>query len=108
MIRFVPDTAQAEIKITAFDGDEYAGKCSFTVDGYFMDFVSVECSDDLITEGLARAAMNCAANRSVYIARIKKELSSQAFERLGFAGEETLSVEIPQALGSGCCSCNNK
>lgn len=107
MIRFVPDTAEALIKITAFDADESIGMCTFTVDGYFMDFQSIECGDDLITEGLARAAMNCAANRSVYIARIKKELSRPAFVRLGFTGEDTLSVEIPQALGSGCSCCHN-
>ena len=107
MIRFVPDTSDAVIKITAYDADKYAGECLFTIDGYYMDFVAVNCDDDLVTEGLARAAMNCAANRSVYIARIKSELSSQAFIRLGIEGDKTLSVEIPQALGSGCCSCHN-
>ena len=55
-----------------------------------------------ISEGLARAAMNYAANRFAYIAEISKELSSSAFIRLGFSGENVLRVEIPEALMSGC------
>ena len=50
--------------------------------------------------------MNYAANRNAYIALISRELSSEAFERLGFKGDEILSVEIPEALASGC-SCGN-
>ena len=76
------------------------------LEGYSVRFLAVNCSDDIITEGLARAAMNYAANRNAYIALISRELSSEAFERLGFKGDEILSVEIPEALASGC-SCGN-
>ena len=107
MIRFIPIVNEDSSGIAAFDGDNRIGECTFRLDGYFVDFLSVDCSDDIITEGLARAAMNYAANRSAYIARIKKELSSPAFIRLGFVGENVLSVEIPEALASGC-SCGHE
>lgn len=108
MIRFIPFKKDKIAGMTALDGENEIGRCEFTVDGYSMTFVSVDCSDDIITEGLARAAMNYAANRYAYIAKISKELSSPAFARLGFSGDDVLSVEIPEALASGCtCSHTN-
>ena len=106
MIRFIPLENGDNTVISAFDGEAEIGKCEFSLDGYSMTFVSVDCSDDIIVEGLARAAMNYAANRYAYIAQISKELSSPAFLRLGFSGEDVLNVEIPEALASGC-SCGN-
>ena len=109
MIRFIPFENGASAGMTALDGEQQIGRCEFTLDGYNMTFISVECADDIITEGLARAAMNYAANRNAYIARISKELSSAAFVRLGFSGQAVLSVEIPEALASGCtCSHMNQ
>lgn len=105
MIRFVPFESGDVFGMKAFDGESEAGTCTFSLEGYFMTFESVDCGDDILTEGLARAAMNYAANRNTYIAKIKKEMSSPAFTRLGFSGDEILSVEIPEALASGCtCS----
>ncbi len=102
MIRFIPFEKNGAIGVTALDGENEIGCCTFSISGYFMTFESVECEDDIITEGLARSAMNYSANRNAYIAKIKKELSSPAFKRLGFEGDEILSVEIPEALASGC------
>ncbi|MBR4858532.1 MAG: hypothetical protein IKU08_05030 [Clostridia bacterium] len=102
MIRFIPFDRKEVTEITAFDGDNPVGTCTFTTDGYFMTFRSVECDDGIITEGLARSAMNYAANRNAYIAKISKDISSSAFIRLGFSGDDVLSVEIPEALASGC------
>ena len=107
MIRFVPFENENLSGIKAFDGENEAGNCTFSLDGYFMTFESVDCHDDILTEGLARAAMNYSANRNAYIAKISRELSSPAFLRLGFEGDEVLSVEIPEALASGC-SCGTK
>lgn len=107
MISFVPNENRDVLGMTAFEGENELGKCEFSISGYFMNFILVDCSDDIIKEGLARAAMNYAANRNAYIARIPKELSAPAFFRLGFAGDDELSVEIPEALASGC-SCGNK
>lgn len=107
MISFVPNAEGDILGMTAFEGENQLGKCEFAISGYFMNFISVECSDDIIKEGLARAAMNYAANRNAYIAKVPKEFSAPAFIRLGFAGEDELSVEIPEALASGC-SCGNK
>ena len=69
MIRFIPFENQDVLGMKAFDGDTEAGVCTFSLSGYFMTFTSVECADDIITEGLARAAMNYAANRNAYIAK---------------------------------------
>jgi len=108
MIRFVPFTADETAGMIALDGEEKEiGRCTFLVDGYLMKFLSVDCSDDIITEGLARASMNYAANRYAYIAEISKDISSSAFLRLGFSGEDVLRVEIPEALMSSGCSCGN-
>lgn len=106
MIKFIPFEENGVQGITAFSGETECGRCTFCVEGYTMTFISVECSDDVLTEGLARAAMNYAANRNAYIAKISKEISSDAFERLGFDGGDILSVEIPEALASGCGGCN--
>ena len=107
MIRFIPFEDNGIAGMTALEGEKEIGRCEFSVEGYNMTFLSVDCSDDIITEGLARAAMNYAANRNAYIAKIKKEFSSAAFIRLGFAGDDILSVEIPEALASGCtCGAN--
>ena len=109
MIRFIPFENGILAGMTALDGEQEIGRCEFTLEGYNMTFVSIECSDDIITEGLARAAMNYAANRNAYIASIKKELSCNAFLRLGFSGEDVLTAEIPEALASGCtCSHSNQ
>ncbi len=102
MIKFIPFDREDVTGITALDGDNAIGSCTFTIDGYFMSFNSVECDDDIITEGLARSAMNYAANRNAYIAKIRRDISSAAFIRLGFSGDDMLSVEIPEALASGC------
>lgn len=107
MIRFIPFEDNGVAGMIALEGENEIGRCEFNIEGYNMTFLSVECSDDIITEGLARAAMNYAANRNAYIAKIKKEFSSAAFIRLGFSGEDMLSVEIPEALASGCtCGAN--
>ena len=78
----------------------------FVINGFEMFFTSVICSDDIIIEGLARAAMNYAANRYAYIAKVEKINVTPAFLRLGFSGDDILSVEIPVALTSGC-SCEH-
>lgn len=102
MIKFIPFNRDGITEITALDGDNAIGSCTFSIDGYFMSFNSVDCNDDIITEGLARSAMNYAANRNAYIAKISKDISSAAFVRLGFSGDDMLCVEIPEALASGC------
>ena len=107
MISFLPQEKDGSVVFTAFDGDEALGSCEFTLSGYNMTFTRMDCGDDIITEGLARSAMGCAANRGGYIAKISSSLSSPAFERLGFAGGDILSDEIPQALTSGC-TCHQK
>ena len=106
MIKFIPFENNGNAGFSAFDGETEIGSCEIKLEGYSVRFLVVNCSDDIITEGLARAAMNYAANRNAYIALISRELSSEAFERLGFKGDEILSVEIPEALASGC-SCGN-
>ncbi|MBR3818664.1 MAG: hypothetical protein IKJ41_05890 [Clostridia bacterium] len=102
MIRFIPHEINNVIGIKAVENDAESGFCAFEINGFEMVFLTVDCNDDVITEGLARAAMNYAANRYAYIAKIEKNIASPAFLRLGFSGEDILSVEIPVALTSGC------
>ena len=106
MIRFVPFEKENCVEVVAYDGENPAGTAKFNVDGFNMTFISVESTDDIILEGLARASMNYAANRNAYIAKISKEFDAPAFRRLGFEGEDVLSVEIPEALMSGCSGCH--
>ena len=106
MIRFIPFEKDDVIGMKAVENDIDIGFCTFRINGFDMEFIGVECEDDIIVEGLARAAMNYAANRYAYIAKIDKKYISPAFLRLGFSGEEILSVEIPEALTSGC-SCGH-
>ena len=102
MIRFVPYECDGVLGIKAVENDVEAGFCTFDINGFDMEFLTVDCSDDIITEGIARADMNYAANRYAYIAKISKSIVSPAFLRLGFTGDDILSVEIPVALTSGC------
>lgn len=106
MIRFLPFENGDVIGMKAVENDNEIGRCTFKIDGFDMEFISVECDDDIIVEGLARAAMNYSANRFAYIAKIEKKNVSPAFLRLGFNGDEILTVEIPVALTSGC-SCGH-
>ena len=106
MIRFIPFEEDNIIGMKAVENDSEIGNCTFSINGFEMDFVSVDCHDDIIAEGLARAAMNYAANRYAYIAKIEKKNVSPAFVKLGFSGDDILSVEIPVALTTGC-SCGH-
>ena len=107
MITFLPDHGQGFFRFRAFEGDKELGFCTFTVDGFNMKFLLMECDDDIAAEGLARAAMNSAANRNAYLAFIPKEIFRSAFARLGFRDEEGSFVEIPEALAGGCgCCCS--
>ena len=78
------------------------GRCEFTFSGWQMFFTLIESSDDIITEGLLRSAMNYCANRGVYTASIGNDMLSPAAKRLGFS-EDDLTVDIPDALTSACC-----
>lgn len=106
MISFIPYEKDDVTGMKAVENENEIGFCTFVINGYDMKFVCVECPDDIVTEGLARAAMNYAANRYAYIAKIDKKDISPAFTRLGFSGEDVLSVEIPVALTTGC-SCSH-
>lgn len=102
MIKFLHFEADGAYGMKAFENDREIGFCTFSLNGYNMFFLEINCDDDIIIEGLARAAMNFAANQNAYIAKINKVHFCAAFKRLGFAGDETLTVEIPEALTSGC------
>ncbi len=106
MIKFVPFEYDGVIGIKAVENENDIGFCTFEISGFDMTFLSVECKDDIVTEGIARSAMNYGANRNAYIAKISKQLASPAFNRLGFSGDDILCAEIPVALTTGC-SCGH-
>lgn len=107
MITFLPDHELNLFRFRAYENGVEVGHCTYKNEGYRMVFVSMDCSDDIVAEGLARSAMNSAANQNAYLAVIPKSLFRPAFARLGFADEESSFVEIPEALASGC-SCSHK
>ncbi len=106
MINFLPEYEEEIIRFKALEGENLLGTCTFRVDGYKMYFLTVDCGDDVVAEGLARAAMNCAANRNAYLAYITKALFRPAFARLGYEDKEESFVEIPTALMG--CACSHK
>lgn len=107
MITFLPDHEQDVFRFRAYENETEIGFCTYRNEGYRMVFLSMECSDDIAAEGLARAAMNSAANQNAYLAVIPKSLFRPAFARLGFADEDGSFVEIPEALASGCSCSHN-
>ncbi|MBR6785417.1 MAG: hypothetical protein IKM25_04135 [Clostridia bacterium] len=107
MITFLPDHKQDCFCFRAFENGEELGFCTYRNEGYRMVFLSMECADDIAAEGLARAAMNSAANQNAYLAVISKELYRPAFARLGFENADGAFVEIPEALAGGCSCSHN-
>lgn len=105
MIKFLPFENDNLFGMKAFENDSVLGFCTFSLNGYNMKFEEICCEDDIIIEGLARAAMNFAANKNAYIAKIDNAHLCAAFKRLGFENN-VLSVEIPEALTTGC-SCSH-
>ncbi|MBQ3006846.1 MAG: hypothetical protein IJD78_04715 [Clostridia bacterium] len=108
MIKFLPFENDGISGMKAFENDAELGYCTFTLSGYDMKFEEMHCDDDIIIEGLARAAMNYAANKNAYIAKVDKALLCAAFERLGFEGDDIMTVEIPEALTTGCSCSHSK
>lgn len=108
MIKFLPFENEGLFGMKAFENDSQLGYCTFTLGGYEMKFEEICCDDDIIIEGLARAAMNFAANKNAYIAKADKTLLCAPLKRLGFVGDEVMSVEIPEALTSGCSCPHSK
>jgi hypothetical protein len=78
------------------------GRCEFTYRDLQMYVTHIDSSDDIITEGLLRSAMNYCAGRGVYTCTIEPGMLSPAARRLGFS-QEDFTVDIPEALTSTCC-----
>ena len=78
------------------------GRCEFTYGGWQMFITLIDSSDDIITEGLLRSAMNYCAGRGVYTCTLEPDMLSPAALRLGFSRED-YTVDIPDALTSTCC-----
>ena len=108
MLEFKPACAGNNIYLySAFENGEKTGECRFSIDGMYMDFLSVEASDPLTAEGLIRSSLNFGANRNAYIARVNPEnINSQPFITLRFSGKDgLLTAEIPFALQGSCKDC---
>ena len=108
MLEFKPACVGNNIYLySAFGNGEKTGECRFSIDGMYMDFLSVEASDPLIAEGLIRSSLNFGANRNAYIARVNPEnINSQPFIALRFSEKNGLmTAEIPFALQGSCKDC---
>lgn len=102
MIAFKPIEENGIYGYIAVDETE-VGKCLFKINGLYVDITAVTAVEELIAEGLIRAALNFAANRSCYIARCAAGLSDNVLSRMKFTLKDGLySAEIPEAL-TGCC-----
>ena len=120
MIKFVPvqsdksgDASCPDSSVFGYVGYDLSnegrecGKCSFRLNGYTMDIISVEVydSDAETAEGLIRSALNYGANRLAYIAYYKTESFVPTAELLGFQKDKNgvLSGDIPTLLQGSCC-----
>lgn len=98
-------TGENKVRYTAAaESGDKLGTCEFSYLGYKMNITAIDCADDIIIEGLLRAAMNYGANRMVYICTVTKNMLCPALTRLGYS-DDKLTVEIPEALSSSHCKC---
>ena len=120
MIRFVPDEnnsaatgayGEGAVKYSV-DGDQSGAGVVFKVSGNDCFVFEITGSIPVITEGLIRSALNYAANRGAYTARITAAAQGDngaVLSRLGFKDENgALTADIPDVLTCACgCGCKN-
>ncbi len=109
MLEFKPGKVSEEVYLySAYEGDIKLGECTFSIDGMYMEILSVsENIDPLTAEGLVRSALNFGANRNAYIAKANpQKVDATPFVTLGFEEENGFLVsDIPSALQGHCKDC---
>ncbi len=91
------------------DGGEWKGYCLYTYTEERLTIHRTETDDELLAEGLVRAAVNIANNRAVPTAVCEDVRFADMLRRLGFADDEgVLSVQVQDFFKPCCCSCAHK
>lgn len=108
MISFLPDQSvrlpEGQIRFVANDNGEYAGSCTFAVEGDRAFILALEADRlSLVSQGLIRAVLSAAAGRGAYIAQVSPQTPGEIFEEMGFTNKNgILTAEIPDVLLGGC------
>ena len=108
MIFFEPDeyrSSTCTVRFTAKDGETALGFCDLLLHDGLADVVSVAqvSEDPLIAEGLLRAALNYAANRSYYTARFSALDRDRVRALLPFEQKDGVwQGDIPTLLAGTC------
>ncbi len=109
MLEFKPGSEKDGIySYSAYEKDVKIGECTFSIDGMYMEVLSISADiDELTAEGLVRSALNFGANRNAYIAKANPDkVSTTPFITLGFNEEKGFLVsDIPSALQGSCKDC---
>lgn len=91
------------------DGGEWKGYCLYTYNQDALTIHRTETDDELLAEGLVRAAVNIANNRAVPVAVCEDLRFADMLKRLGFvAAEGSVSVQVQDFFKPCCCACAHK
>ena len=91
------------------DGGEWKGYCLYTYNQDFLTIHRTETDDELLAEGLVRAAVNIANNRTVPEAVCEDMRFADMLHRLGFvATDDGVSVQVQDFFKPCCCACAHK
>ena len=91
------------------DGGEWKGYCLYTYTQDRLVIHRTETDDELLGEGLVRAAVNIANNRSISLAVCEDMRFADMLCRLGFVNTESgCSVQVQDFFKPCCCGCAHK
>ncbi len=96
------------INFTAEDGSDIIGCCKLILKDSYADVVDVAFTDgnQYIVDGLIKAALNFACNRSYYIARCSAADIDYVLDRMNFIKKDGYyENDIPSVLSGSCGGC---
>ncbi|MDD2362527.1 MAG: hypothetical protein PHH84_06180 [Oscillospiraceae bacterium] len=114
MVSIVPadEDFLAELNITpgssffclnAFDGKQSVGYVIFRLDGRQVVIISLETEDEVIADGLIRAALNSSREKGAVIAVCRIKTIYSILKKIGFNEDgSNLSAEINEVLTGKC------
>ena len=87
---------------------EFFGKILVEINAYRCEIIAIETNgDEIMIEGLIRAALTYAGNRNAYIASCTAQEYDGVLTMLGFEKENGVYTgEIPELLQGTCCKTN--
>lgn len=90
------------------ENGEWKGFCLYTLAGDRMTVHTLETGDELLAEGLLRAALNIARNRELPLAVCEDERFPELLCRLGFAKTDGGAAVDVVMFFHPCCGCRNE